>query len=358
MKKLFIFALIAVISLSIFGCSANTPAPANTPAAKDYSGTYTGYSWKGEAKGTTLNEAAQKIETVLTLDNKGVITDASMLFYKQDKEGKWYTRQDPSAEVAVDFSVTPTAATLQNDKQEYAAGNSMFKIKTADLMSFYAVAVSEDSTIAFGIVEPFTRYLNEIKVDKNFDLSTKIKDMTIGNGLVVPTVRTSTSGLNKPKDWSELQDKNFLNVHSVFHVITEAGVFKGITQESTIKDLLVSAGVTFEGDIAKPLAVKYGRSGVGGWEGNYKNIEDFLVGKNALELKSLIDWEVPRYKAGINADNFFGVDGVAGATKTVQNSTDGIAGATVRISREATSYQRALVEAGILTEEEVVKGRF
>jgi len=33
-------------------------------------------------------------------------------------------------------------------------------------------------------------------------------------------------------------------------------------------------------------------------------------------------------------------------------------GATVRISRESTSYQRALVEAGILDESDVVIGRF
>ncbi len=48
----------------------------------------------------------------------------------------------------------------------------------------------------------------------------------------------------------------------------------------------------------------------------------------------------------------------AGATKTAQDSLDGIAGATVRMSRESTSFQRALVAAGILTEEDVIKGRF
>ncbi len=41
----------------------------------------------------------------------------------------------------------------------------------------------------------------------------------------------------------------------------------------------------------------------------------------------------------------------AGATRTVQDSCDGISGATVRMAREATSYQRALAEAGIIEEE-------
>ncbi len=44
-------------------------------------------------------------------------------------------------------------------------------------------------------------------------------------------------------------------------------------------------------------------------------------------------------------ENFFGIDSASSATKTVQDSMDGISGATVRMSRESTSYQRALVEA-------------
>jgi Na+-transporting NADH:ubiquinone oxidoreductase subunit NqrC len=67
---------------------------------------------------------------------------------------------------------------------------------------------------------------------------------------------------------------------------------------------------------------------------------------------------VDRWSKAINDDNFFGVDVVSSATKTAQNSVDGISGATVRISRESTSYQRALVKAGILEEKEVIKGRF
>jgi len=47
-----------------------------------------------------------------------------------------------------------------------------------------------------------------------------------------------------------------------------------------------------------------------------------------------------------------------GATKTVQNSIDLITGASVRMSRESNSYQRALVKAGILKEEDVLKGRY
>lgn len=358
MKKVLGFVLVLALSVTTLGCSTQPTTSNQPPASKDYSGTYTGYSWKEEAKGTKLDEAKEKIETVLTLDKNGVITDAKLLFYVKDKEGKWYTRTDSSAEVSVDFNVKPTPAIPQNDKQEYAAGNSMFKVKTADFMSFYTVAVSQDSTIALGIVEPTTRYLYEIQLDKNADLSMKLKDMTVGNGLIVPTVRTSAGAMIKPKDWSEYKDKNLLNFSGFAHVLTDRGIFKGITEESTIKELLQAAGVAFDGDIAKPLEVKYGRTSTGGWEGNYKSIESFLVGKNTLELKSLIDWENPRYKAGINKDNFFGVDTTAGATKTVQNSIDGIAGATVRMSREATSYQRALVEAGILTEEEVIKGRF
>jgi len=52
------------------------------------------------------------------------------------------------------------------------------------------------------------------------------------------------------------------------------------------------------------------------------------------------------------------VDTVTGATKTVQDSVDTISGATVRMSRESGAYQRALVDAGILEEKDVIKGRY
>ena len=77
-----------------------------------------------------------------------------------------------------------------------------------------------------------------------------------------------------------------------------------------------------------------------------------------FELTSLVDWSAQRYAGSIDAENRFGVDATTGATRTAQNSVDAIAGATVRVSRESTAYQRALVAAGILDESEVVIGRF
>lgn len=110
MKKVLGITLILALSITALGCSAQPttsnqpPATSNQPSAtKDYSGTYTGYSWKEEAKGTKLDEAKEKIETVLTLDKNGIITDAKLLFYVKDKEGKWYTRTDSSADVSVDL---------------------------------------------------------------------------------------------------------------------------------------------------------------------------------------------------------------------------------------------------------------
>jgi hypothetical protein len=327
-------------------------------AGKDYSGTHVGYSWQSEAKGTTLEEATQKIETTLTLDKKGTILDAKMNFLVKAKDGTWFARNDTSAEVAVDFAVDPKPAELSNDGKDYKAGVSMFKIKTADMMSFYAVAAGPDGTTALAIVEPFTRYQFEIKMEPGFDFAKPIKDMTVGSGFLVPTIRASSGGYLVVKNRQDLADKHLFAFYRDPYVLTGRGVLKGLTPDSTMKELLEKTGVTFRDGKPQPTEVKYGFSSNGGWAGNYKAVGEFLKGKDATKLTSLIDWKNPRYAGAINKDNFFGVDAKSGATKTVQNSVDGIAGATVRMSREATSYQRALVKAGILKEKDVIKGRF
>jgi hypothetical protein len=325
---------------------------------KDYSGTHVGYSWQGEAKGTTLEAATQKIETTLTLDKKGVILDAKIDFLVKAKDGSWFKRNDPSAEVSVEFSVDPKPAVLSNDGKDYKAGDSMFKIKTADMMSFYAVAAAPDGTVALALVEPITRYQFEIKMMPGFDFSKPVKELTVGSGLLVPTVRASSGGLLAVKNWQDLADKHLFAFYRDPYVLTGRGVLKGLTPDSPIKELLEKTGITFAGGKPQPMEVKYGFTSLGGWTGNYKAVADFLKGKDATKLKSLIDWKNPRYAGAVNKDNFFGIDAKSGATKTVQNSVDGIAGATVRMSREAASYQRALVAAGILREKDVVKGRF
>ena len=355
MKKLISLIVLSLVVLT--ACGQNETSSTNSNEDVDYSGTYLGYSWKGEADGVTLEEAKQKIETELTLDSEGVITDANMLFFKKDSEGNWYTRTDTKAEVEVDFNKTPTLATLESEDQDYVAGESLFEIETADMMAFYAVEVNDDRTAALAIVEPYTRYLFEFKMDNTFDYTTKFKDMTIGNGLVVPTTRTSTSGYIKPDNWDEYSDFNVLSFDAPY-VLTGQGVFEGLTEESTIKEYLERTGVTFEDNVPVEMETTYGFTGIGGWNGNYNAIADYLIGKKATEVTSLIDWSIERYNKGINEENFFGVDVQSGATKTVQNSADTISGATVRMSRESTTYQRALIEAGILSEKDIIKGRF
>ncbi len=98
--------------------------------------------------------------------------------------------------------------------------------------------------------------------------------------------------------------------------------------------------------------------GVGGWNGNLNAIAENLIGVDATGKTSLIDWSISRFGDAIDDQNRFGVDVPSGATRTVQDSIDTISGATVRVSREATSYQRALVAAGIIDESDVVIGRF
>jgi hypothetical protein len=356
MKRKYILAVVLVgLFLLLMLLAACTPVTDNSGTEEaSLQGHYVGYSWQGEVDGVELAEANQYIETVLELDEEGNITDAKMRFFVQ-KDGFWITRQSGNAFVSVDFSVVPTQAT---PGENYAPGNSMFTIFTADLMSFYAVAVSPENVTAVALVCPVTRYQYEIRLTPDSDFTMPMSEVTIGSGMLVPTVRTSGAGLLKPDDWDLLADKNIFNIDRWSHVVNDKGIFEGIDEASSLMDFLEAMGVEFAGGTPQQLDVKYGYFGLGGWKGNYQAIEEFLIGKNATELTSLIDWTLPYYAGAINDENQFGIDVASGATRTVQNSIDGISGATVRMSREGTSYQRALVDAGIIAEDDVIIGRF
>jgi hypothetical protein len=350
MKKIMVLAIVLMMALSLVACSST-----------DYSGTYTGYSWKGESKGVSLEDAVQKIETKITMDKDGIITDVNMSFLKL-KDEKWIKRNNPETTVSFDTSVTPSQAILGGEKVE--SGQSMFKIKTNDKMSLYVVGVDENGIVSYGIVDPITRYLLEVKLDSEFDYSTKVSELKI-NEHFIPTVLTSTSGLMKPKSLDELNGMSIFDISIYSHVINLRGIYETVTEETTVEDFLALSGVNFIDGIPQALEASYGFHSAGGWNGNYESIAEFMIGKDATELKGLTMYagenhDGESYKLGINEDNFFGInlDSVSGATKTIQKSYDTIAGATVRISRENTSFQRALVEAGIITEEDVIKGRF
>ena len=332
-------------------------AQAEADTSKDYSGTYIGYAWGGEAKGVILADAGKKIQTILELDKDGTIVDASVLSFKK-VDGYWVLRQSGNATIEVDFNVEPTRA-IPNAFKEYTPGSSMFDVRTGseDLMSIYVAAVDSDGTTAVLLACPVTRYLFEMKFEPGFDFETTVGEITIDSGRLVPTTLTEDGGISIG-DWSELYGKSILNMTPFSHVLNARGPLEGISDSSTVKELLEKMGVSFSSSKPEPMDPVYGYTANGGWEGNYSKISEFLIGKNALEMTSLVDWSLERYSKGINKDNFFGIDVVSGGTKTVQNSYDTIAGATVRMSRESTSYQRALVKAGIIEESEVIKGRY
>ncbi len=362
-RKMSMLILFAVLAIVLVGCTQEAEVPEAPQEAAvveevseevDYSGTYIGYSWKGESKGTTLEEATQKIQTIIKLDSKGTILEADMLFWKLI-DGHWTTRQSGYADVSVDFSIEPSSTTPGEDHKN---GTSMFEVSTIDLMGFYAAAVSEDGTVAVMIVEPTTRHQFEMKLTPGYDYLTPISDVTINSGVLVPTYRASSKGVAKVNEWSDYADKDIFSMDPYAHVMKDRGVFKGLNSKSTMEELLESMGIAFVDGKPQPVDEVHGFHSNGGWAGNYNSIGEYLVGKNAVEKTSLVNWSIDYWGKNINEDNFFGVDEVAGATRTTQNSIDTIAGATVRMSRESTSYQRALVEAGILKEEDVIKGRF
>lgn len=354
-KKLFILMSALVVLFALLALPAITGGPGSDgPGRASLAGRYVGYSWGGEADGVELADANQYIEAIVEIDESGVITAAKMRFFVQ-KEGFWIPRQSGNSYVDVDFSVDPSPAVPGDN---YSPGDSMFTVYNADMMSFYAVAVDNDATAAVVLVCPATRYQFEIKLPPGFDYETSFGELTVGSGMLVPTIRTSGAGISKPEQWAVMADRHFLNIESYSYVVNIRGVFAGLNDASSVKDFMEAMGVSFSNGRPLPQDPVYGYFGIGGWAGNYRAIEEFLVGKNATVMTSLIDWSEPRYAGGINEENRFGIDVATGATRTVQNGVDTISGATVRMSRESTAYQRALAEAGIIDEEDVIIGRF
>jgi hypothetical protein len=344
MKKIVLSFMVIVLLSVMFACKEDP----------GYSGVYIGYSWAGESSGVLFEDSTQYIMSTMTLDKDGIIVDFEMDF-KVKKNDVWMSRLDQTSTVSIDYSVTPSQALVG---ETYTKGSSMFTITTPEFMSFYAYGVSSDGVVALAIADPVTRFLFETKLEAGFDYSKKISELHVSNALSVPTTRVSSYGLIKPTSWDNYATKNVFNVHAFSHVLTDTGVFEGITQDSTVKQLLEALGISFVSNQPQEKAANYGYFGLGGWKGNYEAIADVLIGLNATELDSLIDWNIERYALGINENNQFGIDIQAGGTKTVQDSFDTIAGATVRMSRESTSFQRALVAAGILSEDQVIIGRF
>ena len=203
------YVVISALVLAIFalvGCEPERVVIEAGPAG--YDGYHVGYSWAGETNGTTLADASAYIETILKLDENASILEVRMRYF-QRVDGYWTTRQAGNARVTVDFSATPTPATLGSD---YRPGTSMFSIYTVNPMSLYAVAVNSDSTVAVALVESQTRYQFEMKFPPGFDYRTQMSELTVGSGLLVPTVRTSGGAWLVPEAWGDLANRHLFNL--------------------------------------------------------------------------------------------------------------------------------------------------
>ncbi len=329
---------------------------------ENFEGTYVGYSWMDEVEGVELDEAERKIETILTLNEDGIIEDVDIRYW-QKYDGYWGTRNDDSADIWVNFAEEPTTAGF-NEEGEYELGNSMFKISTNSLKSLWAVAVDNDGTVAAVMHDPWYRFMHEMKFEADFDFenATVGEDLTLGGDNFHPNWRAAR---DEEVDWEgDYGDDTIFDFIYWNHVMTARGTFEGMGSDTSVKELLEAMGVEFEDGEPVPMDVNYGYDSRGGWSGNYEAIAEYLIGRDATEVSNLynpddvLTGQSMPLSESINEDNEFGVDVPTGATRNVQDSFDTVSGATVRVSREATSYQRALVEAGILDEDEVILGRF
>jgi hypothetical protein len=344
MKKIVMMVLALVGLVGLVACGSSEPKV-------DYSGVFTGYSWAGEATGVQFEDATQRIKTTLYIAKNGQIVDANIDF-EILRNGVWVSRLITEGQITINYEIDPVAAT----PSPYAAGTSMFSKGSLENMSLYGLGVSENGTVALFMVDPVTRYQFEYKFASDFDFTQPVSTLTVGSGLAIPTIRTAGGANLNVTNWETIATKHFFNINVWSHVSTDHGVLAGVTNSTTIRQMLEKLGVTFVNNLPQPLAPTHGYLGIGGWSGNYEGIRQFLINKNATELKTLVNWNDPKYQGTINENNQFGL--ISGATNTAQDSFDTIAGATVRMSRESTSYQRALVAAGLLLESQVIIGRF
>jgi len=344
MKKRLLMITFALVSLlTLVAC--------NTEETPDYSGVFTGYSWAGEATGVAFEDATQRIKTTLYIAKTGIIAEASMDF-EILRNGVWVSRLITEGEVTINYEVDPIAAI----PSPYTVGTSMFNTGSLERMSLYAVGVNATQTVALMLVDPVTRYQFEYKFESDFDYTTPVSQLTIGSGLTIPAIRTAGGANLVVTDWETLSSKHFFNINTWSHVSTDTGVLAGVTGTTTVRQMLEKLGVTFTNNLPQAMDPVHGYLGLGGWSGNYEAVRQFLIGKSAIEITSLVNWSDPKYANSINELNQFGL--ISGATATAQDSFDTIAGATVRMSRESTSYQRALVAAGLLDPSQVIIGRF
>ncbi|WP_202943866.1 hypothetical protein [Natranaerobius thermophilus] len=251
MKKLK-FSLVFVLALSalviVAGC-ADTDEPATEESngedeqEQSLEGRYVGYSWEGEADGQSFDEAGRYIETILELDEDGIIEDATMRYF-QEIDGYWTTRQSGNAYVDVDFSVEPKEATPGDDYQE---GQSMFTVNTANMMNFYATAVDETGEVAVTMVDPVTRYQFDYNFPADFDYDTPMSEITVDSDYFVPTVRTSGGGVEQVEDWEDFADKTIFNMHDMWsHVVNDTGELEGIDEDSSVREFLEAFEIEFE----------------------------------------------------------------------------------------------------------------
>lgn len=333
-------------------------------------GDFVGYAWGGQKDGTKLEDAGTIIETKLNVAN-GIIKDAEMNYWQKSGDN-WVKRNDGVATAAVDFTKDPISST---DKEGggFTNGTSMFTTKATNNMGLYAVAVDTDGTTGVMLVDATSRFRFEAKIPADFDFSTKIGDLKI-NDFWIP-VAASTSGYVKPATIASLNDTGIYDIQSgkepsyvaaiggYNYVMHKRGILEGVDNTATLQTMLEKLGVKFVDGKPQAMEATAGFHSVGGWKGNYDSIANFLKGKSIYNHTALVDFDKSPYKESIDANNFFGnvsTDVVASATRSIQNSwnIDAASGATVRVSRESESYQRALVDAGVLTEDQVIKGRF
>lgn len=343
-KKVISMLILASVTIgTIFtGCSTNLE------------GSYEGIAWNGQPQGVAYEDAIEKVVVKIDVDSKGIITNAEY-DYLIKKGDEWVSRKDNEAVVNVDFSVDPTPVAINGE--EITSGSTMFDIDTVNMMSFYAVAVDENNTVAVMIAEPTTRYRLEAKLTPDYNFETTLGEAKV-NETWIPSLREMPFGILHVEDWSKYDGKSMYDINPFTNVIYERGVLKGIDKNATMQAMLEAMGVIFVDGVPQPMEATYGYHSLGGWKGNYEALAEGIVGVNINEVHSLLDYSPKRYADAINEDNFFGFDVPTGATKYIQNSVDTISGCTLRMSRENEAYQRALVEAGILEESDVIKGRF
>ncbi len=312
MKKLLVLGIAAGATLT--ACNGGS-------SETSYKGIYHGVSYRDEAT------RRDRVEVVMELDKDSTILSVDFNFFNGND------RLRDTDYISAEFVPETDAAT------------SAFDIDANDMMSTWA-AHYDGTSFHVAIMSAWHRIMVETTFDLT-DATAKIDTLTwTGNSTHYGSLKNGATAGDVAVFTTPTEGQISHPFVERWSVASRQGIFKDMNGNTTVEAL---AKALFGGTLPTEEKTEAGFHSNGGWAGNYLAMSEYLKGKKASEYTSLTHGiEVP----GKSEDD------IKTASTNIIDSSNMIAGATMRTSRENQAYQKALVAAGILKEDDVFEAKW